>query len=275
MNRPIILDSVTHLKPEHRGQAAHCASHGGAYAGYFAAKMGVGAVILNDAGIGRERAGLAGLNLLGDLGVPAACVSHATARIGDGQDGYARGIVSAVNVAAAHLGLADGMRCQDALTILAGATLTASPEPRAIAEHRFEHSDFGQNGVRVIVMDSTGDVCADDAGHIVVTGSHGGLLGGRPETAVKHAVYAAVYNDAGFGIENAGISRLPALDARGIAGACVSAFSARIGDGRSTLDDGFISALNATARYRGGTIGQSCKDFVAAMVKARSKEQPG
>ena len=43
----ITLDSVTHLTDEHRGAASYCASHGGSYAGYYAAKMGVGAVVLN------------------------------------------------------------------------------------------------------------------------------------------------------------------------------------------------------------------------------------
>ena len=51
------------------------------------------------------------------------------------------------------------------------------------------------------------------------TGSHGALLGGKPETAIKIPVFAAIYNDADFGIDDAGIARLPALDARGIAGA--------------------------------------------------------
>ena len=64
----VILDSVTHLEAEHRGKTAHCASHGGLYAGYHAAKMGIGAVILNDAGIGRDSAGIAGVKLLDDLG---------------------------------------------------------------------------------------------------------------------------------------------------------------------------------------------------------------
>ena len=56
----ITLDSVTHLSDEHRGSVSYCASHGGTYAGYYAAKMGVGSVILNEAGIGREMAGIAG-----------------------------------------------------------------------------------------------------------------------------------------------------------------------------------------------------------------------
>ncbi|MEZ5857306.1 MAG: hypothetical protein R3D67_22195, partial [Hyphomicrobiaceae bacterium] len=100
---PLVLDSVTHLKDEHRGRVAYCGSHGGIYAAYYAAHKGLAAVILNDAGIGRERAGVAGLALLENLGVPAATISHLTARIGEGEDGIARGIISTVNTKAAAL----------------------------------------------------------------------------------------------------------------------------------------------------------------------------
>ena len=95
---------------------------------------------------------------------------------------------------------------------------------------------------------------------------------GRPETAVKYPVFAAVYSDADRGADDAGLSRLPALDDRGIAGACVSAFSARIGDGRSIYADGYISAVNDIAAGHGGAIGQSCRDFVALMVDARIEQ---
>ena len=121
-------------------------------------------------------------------------------------------------------------------------------------------------------MDSASLVTAADAGAVVVTASHGGLLGGRPETAIKVPVFAAVYNDAGWGIDGAGVSRLPALDARGIAGACVSAFSARIGDGLSTYQDGFVSAVNATAARHGGRIGQRATDFCDAMLAAAPRK---
>ena len=268
MPAPVILDSVTHLKPEHRGLAAYCASHGGSYAGAYAAKMGIGAVLLNDAGIGRDRAGLAGIVDLERLGVPAAALSHLTCRIGDGADGPARGIVSFANAQARALGVDAGLAAGEALARLAAARLVASPAPdvRLLDEARFEVPELSARGVRVIGMDSNGLVTADDAGHAIVTGSHGGLLGGQVATAVKHAVSAAIYNDADRGIDDAGLSRLPVLEARGIAGACVSAFSACIGDARSTLDDGVISALNEVARSRGGIIGQSCRAFVAEMV---------
>ena len=60
------LDSVTHLEAAHRGAVVHAASHGGLYAAAYAAGKGVAAIILNDAGIGREQAGIAGLELLAD-----------------------------------------------------------------------------------------------------------------------------------------------------------------------------------------------------------------
>lgn len=267
-----VLDSVTHLTDTHRGGVAYCASHGGTYAGYYAAKLGIGAVILNDAGIGREQAGIAGLALLNDLNVPAATVSHRSCRIGDSADGPARGILSTVNQAAQILGLVEGMTCIDALTLLAKATLQPAPTPPVQAEARFDDNAAGRNGVRVIITDSNSLVEPDDAGHVFVSASHGGLLGGRPETAVKYPVFAGVYSDADRGADDAGLSRLPALDDRGIAGACVSAFSARIGDGRSIYNDGYISAVNKTATMHGGTIGQSCRAFVAKMVDARIEQ---
>jgi hypothetical protein len=113
----------------------------------------------------------------------------------------------------------------------------------------------------------------EDDGHIIVAASHGGALGGRPEMAIKYPVFACVCNDADRGADNAGTTRLPALDQRGIAAACVSAFSARIGDGRSTLADGYISTVNETARRRGGLVGQSTREFVAAMLAARLAER--
>ena len=103
---------------------------------------------------------------------------------------------------------------------------------------------------------------------IVVTGSHGGLLGNRPETALKYDVLGALYNDAGIGKDEAGISRLPALDARGIAAATVSAASARIGDARSTYEDGIISRVNARAAALGLREGISAREFVAGLRRA-------
>jgi hypothetical protein len=262
---PLVLDSVTHLTAAARGRVALCASHGGVYAAWYAAAKGVAALLLHDAGIGRERAGVGGLDWLDMRGIPGACIGHVSARIGDGADMLARGVLSTVNAAAAGLGLQEGMAASRALHLLAEAGLPAATAPGAMEEARRELP--GRGAMRVFALDSNGLVGPDDAGHIVVTGSHGGLLGGKPETAVKAPVFAAVYNDAGIGADAAGLSRLPVLDARGIAGACVSCFSARIGEAMSSWQDGYISAVNVTAAARGGRIGQSARDFVAAMLE--------
>lgn len=269
----VVLDSVTLFDASHHGAVAYCGSHAGIYAAYYAAMKGIAAIVLNDAGIGRERAGIAGLALLEGLGVPGAAVSHMSARIGDGRDGVERGILTTVNAPAAALGLTPGQTCREALLLLHKATPRPSPKPEPLEESRFEVPEAGKDGVKVIVIDSMSLVKPEDDGHIIVAASHGGALGGRPEMAIKHPVFACVCNDADRGIDGAGITRLPALEQRGIAGACVSAFSARIGDGRSTFADGYISALNDTARRHGGLIGQSTKAFVAAMVAARLRQR--
>jgi hypothetical protein len=266
----LIYDSVTVFPASARGRAALAASHGGVYAAYCAAKAGIKGVLLCDAGVGRDRAGIGGLDYLDALGVPAAAISHRSARIGDGADCHARGLISFVNMRAAQAGVTPGMTAWDALARLEALDAPPSPLPPPMQEARHEVSATG--GVRVFTLDSNALVTPDDVGHIMLTGSHGGLLGGRPATAVKYDVFAAVYNDAGFGIDDAGASRLPALEARGIAGACVSAFSARIGDGQSTLRDGYVSAINVRAAACGGEVGIAATELVERLVAARMKE---
>ena len=56
---PILTaDSITRIGDEARGAVVVNASHGGIYAAYLAAKLGVAAAIFNDAGVGRDNAGI-------------------------------------------------------------------------------------------------------------------------------------------------------------------------------------------------------------------------
>ncbi len=64
-----------------------------------------------------------------------------------------------------------------------------------------------------------------------------------------------------MGIENAGIASLEVLGKAGIAAAAVSSMTARIGDGRSTLLEGVISALNREAMSLGGKVGMKALDL--------------
>ena len=252
-------DTITKLSAEAAGAVVISGSHGGIYPGYLAARAGVRAVILNDAGIGKENAGIGSLGYLEVLGIAAATVSHLSCRIGDTGDMLARGVVSHANAMARARGVAPGMRCAQAAKRLTGAP-HVTVTPPAVAEGRSEAA--GARGRRIVLIDSAAMVRPDDAGQIVVTGSHGGLVGGAPAMALRVDGFAAVFNDAGIGMAGAGITRLPALDARGIAAFTVSAASARIGDARSSFEDGIISQANEMAQRLGAKVGLRARNLL-------------
>jgi hypothetical protein len=107
-----------------------------------------------------------------------------------------------------------------------------------------------------------------DAGAIAITGSHAALFRGRPDGVIGPDVFAVFFNDAGGGLDNAGISRLPTLDERGIVAGAVAAASAPIGDSRRIYNDGVLSHVNETAATLGGRPGMKLKDFVERLVEA-------
>jgi hypothetical protein len=255
----LTADSITRVGPEAKGAVVVNGSHGGVYAAYVAAKLGVAAAVFNDAGIGRDRAGISGLDYLAALGIPAAAIGHMSARIGDGADMMARGVITHANAPAAALGCDVGASCSKAATALA-RTSAGGREPPPALESAFL---LIAEAPAVWALDSASAVGPEHIGAIVVTGSHGGLLGGKPETALKYDARAALFNDAGIGIDDAGITRLAALDRRGIAAATVAAASARIGDARSTYEDGILSRVNACGAALGAAPGATAREFVA------------
>jgi uncharacterized protein YunC (DUF1805 family) len=267
---PILTaDSITRVGPEGAGAVVVNGSHGGLYAAYVAAKLRVGAAIFNDAGVGRDNAGIAGLDYLEALGVPAATVGYDSARIGDGADMMTRGVITHANDAANNLGCRRGMTCRDAGLALRRAAPSGREPPPALEAAFLLIAE----PPAVWALDSASLVSAEHGGAVVVTGSHGGLLGGRPDTALKYDVLAALFNDAGIGIDEAGVSRLPALDARGIAAGTVAAASARIGDARSTYEDGILTRVNAHAAALGIAPGTAAREFVAITRRAAAERR--
>ncbi|CAH1692769.1 conserved hypothetical protein [Hyphomicrobiales bacterium] len=267
----VIADTVTKLGADAAGQVAIAASHAGIYAAHVALEAKVAGVVLNDAGIGLDEAGIAGLGYLDTFSVPAAAIDFRSARIGDGDDSAARGIISRHNAAAAELGVRVGMTARQAAEHMRAAprrsrVLSAHPE-----EARLALTVAGAQRP-VWLLDSASLIAEGDVGAVVVTGSHGGLLGGKAATAAKVDVFAAVYNDAGIGADRAGVSRLPALDARGIAAATVAASSARIGDARSAYETGRLSLVNATAARLGAQSGMTTRAFVELVSRIPSQE---
>ena len=265
----LAIDSATKLDQRHRGAVVVCGSHGGIFPAYLAARARLRAVILCDAGVGKDQAGLGCLDYCAALGMAAATVDVMSARIADGEDMLRRGRISHVNALARGLGCAPGQPVREAQKILAEAPAWRGEAP-AYPEART--TVLEQPGKpKVVCIDSASMVVPEDAGQIVITGSHGGTLGSRPETALGVEALAALFNDAGIGMDEAGITRLPVLDRRGIAGATVDAMSARIGDGRSTYEDGVLSRVNPTAEALGGRPGMTAVDFVQRVLESTAR----
>ncbi len=261
----VIADTVTLLGPECDGKVVIGNSHGGVYATYLAAKSKARGIILNDAGRGKEDAGISGGTYASGLGIPYATLDTMSCRIGNGESAAAEGIVSYTNAEASRLGVEVGFGAMDAARLMTAADRPDLPVP-AYEEARIE-LPVRSGTRRVVLMDSISLVAEGDEEKIVVSGSHGAMLGSDPTRALKQMVYAAFFNDAGGGKDLAGISRLGPLDGWGIAGGTVAAQSARIGDGRSTYHDGILSHINQTARAMGAEIGMPAKDFIDSLAQ--------
>ena len=111
----ILMDSISHVDAGDAGHIVVSASHGGASSGEYASRHRLAAVFFNDAGVGKDGAGIAALGMLERAQVPAGTVSHLSARIGDAEDMWQNGVLSHLNASALRSGLRSGERLQDAV----------------------------------------------------------------------------------------------------------------------------------------------------------------
>ena len=107
-----VVDSITQLGPQDAGCLAVSGSHGGISSARYALAARPRLSIFNDAGVGKDEAGLAALPFLQSHGLAACTVAHSSARIGEAQSTLAEGIVSHVNAMAQALGVVVGQRCE-------------------------------------------------------------------------------------------------------------------------------------------------------------------
>jgi uncharacterized protein YunC (DUF1805 family) len=115
-----------------------------------------------------------------------------------------------------------------------------------------------------LLVDSITEAVGRGAGRVVVSGSHGGVSSGG--YALQAAPWLAVFNDAGVGKDGAGVAALAMLQAAGIAACAVAHTSARIGEARSTLEDGVISFVNAAAAALGLAPGARLREALASLA---------
>lgn len=252
-----LLDSVTQLDGEYNGVVV-AASHGGVYAGYVAARAGARGVILHDAGVGKDEAGIGSLSYLAELGIPAGTVDGRTARIGDGIDLARRGRMGHINTPATDLGCSVGERTHcSAARLREGSPAAGSVPDYGQGQYLLDEGDPPVWG-----LDSLSLIDEDHAGSIAITASHGARLAGETTSYLGVPVAAATFNDAGY-TDEAGISRLPFLDEREIPAVTVRADSARIGDARSAWKTGEVSHVNETAARAGVESGMDLSEFVS------------
>jgi hypothetical protein len=124
-----VVDSIAVAAPAMAGAIVVCGSHGGVSAARYVLALPAKphAVFFNDAGIGKDMAGIVGLAMLEQVGVIAATYSHESARIGDAADGLDSGLLSRVNESAIRVGLRAGQRVSDVVARL--RVTSASPSP--------------------------------------------------------------------------------------------------------------------------------------------------
>jgi hydroxypyruvate reductase len=189
---PHLVDSVGHVTPSMRGGVIVSGSHGGLSAAHFVAPLAPAFVVFNDAGVGRDGAGISGLPWLQARSIAACAVRHTSARIGDARSTLEDGIVSHVNDGAAALGVRPGMACREAVgRAQAAATLSrmknnndhATPEPRAFLRGLFEAA-IASAQPALCVPPHLPDPASLQGGRLVVIGA------GKASAAMAAAVEA-------------------------------------------------------------------------------------
>jgi uncharacterized protein YunC (DUF1805 family) len=270
----VLLDSLGDLQPSNTSPILVCGSHCGGSQGLAQQvyNCNVRAAFLNNAGVGKNQAGIRGLAHYEAQGILACAVYHHSAQIGIAADTWETGTISHTNKHAQAAGIQTGHSVQQAIFILLNnnqhswASLPVTPKSNTLAAIKKEEtkaSDSAQNikqctqvqlqglagTVQVTVTDSITFLNASHAGHIVVCGSHGGVSAGK--YAQKNQVQAVFFNDAGLGKNNAGINSMDSLSAAGVVVCMVDCNSAEIFNGQDMLNNGIISVCNALAKTKG------------------------
>ena len=126
-------------------------------------------------------------------------------------------------------------------------------------------------GFRIVIANSATAITEDNKNDIVVDGSHCGA-NVAPDYILPSGARGMIGNDAGIGLENAGIASLKTLGEHGIPAAAVAAISAEIGIGQSTYDEGVISVVNEGAGKMGVSVGITAKEAADKMLEGILKK---
>jgi hypothetical protein len=230
-------------------------SYSGVLPARFVATHRPRGVVGIDCAIGPEGAGIAGLWYYEALGIPAVAVDVMTIELGDGVDVHRHGVVSRVNELAARCGVSAGMAVAEASRLLLERDPRA-PRPEEVTNRTVVLE--GLDGRAVVCTDSIAFGTDEDRDrNVLCTAGHTGRSAVPYLRRVRP--WGFICSDGGRGRNDSGVAGLEIVAADGLAGAAVDARTARMGDGRSTYEDGMISAVNAPGRARGVEIGMRAR----------------
>ena len=106
--RVLLLDSITWVESADAGHIVISGSHGGRSAAEYAILFPLALCCINDAGVGKDRAGIVALDMLEERATPGLAFSHDSARIGEARDAWEHGVISHCNPRAVALGFKAG-----------------------------------------------------------------------------------------------------------------------------------------------------------------------
>jgi hypothetical protein len=222
-----------------------------------------------DAGIGRDEAGIGGLPLADQYGVPAAAVSVYSCRMCVGHSVWVDGVVSRANRTALELGVLPGQSTATAAALMlrgAVGTTRSLTNPQGDSDFPLHPGPdggiFGCWSMSLPKGDRRRDVfCVGtpvDTTMTVHMYNHGILPRG------------VIGSDGGFGRDQMAIVGLHILQDMGVPCAAVSHDSARLGDARSIYEDGRITIANALAEARGVRAGMTAREAGALLLAAKA-----
>ena len=116
--KTVLMDSISYVTVDNRDDIIISGSHGGTSSAGYAIDARVAAAFFNDAGVGKNGAGIKGLEMLCEHNIIAVAVSHESAEIANAEDTYKNGIISQVNACATQAGIVINSRAADGVTIL-------------------------------------------------------------------------------------------------------------------------------------------------------------
>jgi hypothetical protein len=108
--RVVVTDSIVFAYPEDEARSVLVtAGHTGRSGASFLLEVKPWGFVCHDGGLSKNRSGVAGLDIVGDQGIPGASIDGQTSPIGDAFRAYTEGTISACNGPARQRGVEVGM----------------------------------------------------------------------------------------------------------------------------------------------------------------------